>query len=96
MNPKEVKKHKLLDVCELVAGSRANKSETGIFPIYSAGVNPIGMSDEANCPAGSIRLTKKGTIGNVYLHDEPFWVSRILPAGQFASSLIPIRFTPAL
>ena len=27
MNPKEVKKYKLLDVCELVAGSRANKSE---------------------------------------------------------------------
>lgn len=73
MNPKEVKKYKLLDVCELVAGSRANKSETGIFPIYSAGVNLIGMSDEANCPAGSIRLTKKGTIGNIYLHDEPFW-----------------------
>ena len=73
MNPKEVKKYKLLEVCELVAGSQANKSETGIFPIYSAGVNPIGMSDEANCPAGSIRMTKKGTIGNVYLHGEPFW-----------------------
>ena len=73
MNPKEVKKYKLLEVCELVTGSRANKSETGIFPIYGAGVNPIGTSDEANCPAGSIRLTKKGTIGNVYLHGEPFW-----------------------
>lgn len=73
MNPKEIKKYKLLEVCELVAGSRANKSETGIFPIYSAGVNPIGTSDEANCPAGSIRLTKKGTIGNVYLHGEPFF-----------------------
>ncbi|WP_422804235.1 restriction endonuclease subunit S [Streptococcus sp. FT1-55] len=73
MNPKEIKKYKLLEVCGLVAGIRANKSETGIFPIYSAGVNPIGMSDEANCPAGSIRLTKKGTIGNVYLHGEPFW-----------------------
>lgn len=73
MNPKEIKKYKLLEVCELVAGSRANKSETGIFQIYSAGVNPIGTSDEANCPAGSIRLTKKGTIGNVYLHGEPFF-----------------------
>lgn len=73
MNPKEIKKYKLLEVCELVAGSRANKSETGIFPIYSAGVHPIGTSDEANCPAGSIRLTKKGTIGNVYLHGEPFF-----------------------
>ena len=37
MNPKEVKKYKLLDVCELVAGSRANKSETGIFPKASCG-----------------------------------------------------------
>lgn len=33
MMPKEVKKYKLLEVCELVAGSRATKSETGIFPI---------------------------------------------------------------
>ena len=73
MNPKEIKKYKLLEVCELMAGSRANKSETGIFPIYSAGVNPTGTSDNSNCPAGSIRLTRKGTVGNVYLHDEPFW-----------------------
>ncbi|HFI0122438.1 TPA: restriction endonuclease subunit S [Streptococcus suis] len=73
MKPKEVKKYKLLEVCELVAGGQATKSETGIFPIYGAGANPTGMSDEANCPAGSIRLTRKGTIGNVYLHDEPFW-----------------------
>ncbi|HFI0342903.1 TPA: restriction endonuclease subunit S [Streptococcus suis] len=73
MKPKEVKKYKLLEICELVAGGRATKSETGIFPIYGAGVNPTGMSDESNCPAGSIRLTRKGTIGNVYLHAEPFF-----------------------
>ncbi|MDG4528015.1 restriction endonuclease subunit S [Streptococcus suis] len=73
MMPKEVKKYKLLEVCELVAGSRATKSETGIFPVYGAGVNPKGMSDRSNCPAGSIRLTRKGTIGNVYLHAESFW-----------------------
>lgn len=73
MKPKEVKKYKLLDVCELVAGGRATKSEKGNFPIYGAGANPTGMSCEANCPAGSIRLTRKGTIGNVYLHDRPFW-----------------------
>ncbi|HEM3170562.1 restriction endonuclease subunit S [Streptococcus suis] len=73
MMPKEVKKYKLLEVCELVAGARATKSETGIFPIYGAGANSIGTSDSSNCPAGSIRLTRKGTIGNVYLHDKPFW-----------------------
>lgn len=73
MMPKEVKKYKLLEVCELVAGAQATKSETGIFPIYGAGVNPTGMSDSSNCPAGSIRLTRKGTVGNVYLHVEPFW-----------------------
>ncbi|HGK7344220.1 TPA: restriction endonuclease subunit S [Streptococcus suis] len=73
MKPKEVKKYKLLEVCELVAGGRSVKSETGCFPIYGAGTRPTGMSDEANCPAGSIRLTRKGTIGNVYLHAEPFF-----------------------
>lgn len=73
MMPKEVKKYKLLEVCELVAGARATKSETGIFPIYGAGVGPTGRSDCSNYPAGSIRLTRKGTVGNVYLHVEPFW-----------------------
>ena len=73
MTPKEVKKHKLLDVCELVPGTRGTKSKTGIFPIYGAGLKSTGMSDEANSPAGSIRLTRKGSVGDVYLHDEPFW-----------------------
>lgn len=73
IRPKEITTYRLLEVCDLVAGSRGKRSDTGYIPIYGAGVSPTGMSQEANCPAGSIRMTRKGTVGNIYHHEEAFW-----------------------
>ena len=73
MKPKEIKEYTLLEVCDLIPGGRATKIEGGTVLIYGAGNKPIGMTDKANCPEESIRLTRKGTVGYTYLHRESFW-----------------------
>ncbi|MGT2926898.1 restriction endonuclease subunit S [Streptococcus cuniculipharyngis] len=64
---------KLDEVCEIVRGQRAVSVEGGKVPVYGAGKKPTKFTDRANTQAGSIRVTSKATLGNVYLHSEPFW-----------------------
>lgn len=73
MKPDNVTKYGLLEVCELIAGTRTKKTD-GPYFIYGAGMNPKGTTDKFNCESNTIRLTRKGTVGAVYFHLEPCWI----------------------
>ena len=73
MKPDKITKYGLLEVCELISGTRT-KSTDGPYLIYGAGKNAKGTTDKFNCESDTIRLTCKGTIGAVYFHRDPFWM----------------------
>lgn len=73
MKPNEITKYGLLEVCELIPGTRGKVSE-GSYSIYGAGKKIKGKTDKFNCDCNTIRLTKKGTVGAVYFHIDPFWM----------------------
>lgn len=67
-------KVKLGDVCEVRAGRdyKDVQSDDGAYPIYGTG-GIMGRSTEARCPANSVIVGRKGTLGNPMLIREPFW-----------------------
>lgn len=73
MKPNKIARYGLLEVCELISGTRGKVSE-GSYYIYGAGEKTKGKTDKFNCDSQTIRLTKKGTVGAVYFHREPFWM----------------------
>jgi restriction endonuclease S subunit len=73
MKPDKIITHGLLDVCDLIPGKRGKVSE-GAYYIYGAGKNTKGTTDKFNCESDTIRLTRKGTVGAVYFHRDPFWM----------------------
>lgn len=73
MKPNKITKHGLLEVCELIPGTRT-KATDGPYFIYGAGMNAKGTTDKFNCESDTIRLTRKGTVGAVYFHRDPFWI----------------------
>lgn len=73
MKPEKITTYGLLEVCELISGTRT-KATDGPYFIYGAGMNPKGATDKFNCKSDTIRLTRKGTVGAVYFHREPFWI----------------------
>lgn len=73
MKPEKITTYGLLEVCELIPGTRI-KATDGPYFIYSAGMNAKGTTDKFNCESNTIRLTRKGTVGAVYFHLEPFWI----------------------
>lgn len=73
MKPDKITTHRLLEVCELISGSRT-KTTDGPYFIYGAGMKAKGTTDRFNCESGTIRLTRKGTVGAVYFHRDPFWI----------------------
>ena len=73
MKPDKITKYGLLEVCELISGTRT-KSTDGSYLIYGAGMNAKGTTDKFNCESDTIRLTRKGTVGAVYFHRNSFWI----------------------
>lgn len=73
MKPDKITKYRLLEVCELIPGARTKETD-GPYFIYGAGMNPKGTTDKFNCENDTIRLTRKGTVGAVYFHRDPFWM----------------------
>ena len=73
MKPDKTTKYGLLEVCELISGTRT-KAIDGSYFIYGAGMNAKGTTDKFNCESDTIRLTRKGTVGAVYFHRDPFWI----------------------
>lgn len=73
MRPDKITKYGLLEVCELISGTRT-KTTGGSYFIYGAGMKPKGTTDKFNCESDTIRLTRKGTVGAVYFHRDPFWM----------------------
>lgn len=73
MKPNKITRYELLEVCELISGTRT-KSTDGSYFIYGAGMNAKGTTDKFNCESDTIRLTRKGTVGAVYFHRDPFWI----------------------
>ena len=73
MKPEKITTYRLLEVCDLIPGKRG-KVFDGTYFIYGAGMNTKGTTDKFNCDSQTIRLTKKGTVGAVYFHRDPFWM----------------------
>lgn len=73
MKPDKITTHGLLEVCDLIPGKRGKVSK-GAYYIYGAGKNTKGTTDKFNCERDTIRLTRKGTVGAVYFHRDPFWM----------------------
>ena len=73
MKPDKITTHGLLDVFDLIPGART-KTTDGPYFIYGAGMKPKGTTDKFNCDIDTIRLTRKGTVGAVYFHRDPFWI----------------------
>nr|DAX66993.1 MAG TPA: hypothetical protein [Caudoviricetes sp.] len=73
MKPDKITTHRLLEVCELIPGTRTKVTD-GPYFIYGAGMKAKGMTDKFNCGSNIIRLTRKSTIGAVYFHRNPFWM----------------------
>lgn len=73
MKPDKITKYRLLEVCELISGTRTKKTD-GPYLIYGAGMNAKGATDKFNCESDTIRLTRKGTVGAVYFHRNPCWI----------------------
>ena len=74
MKPDKITTYGLLEVCELISGTRT-KTTDGPYFIYGAGIKPKGTTDKFNCESDTIRLTRKGTVGAVYFHRDPFWIN---------------------
>ena len=74
MKPDKITTHGLLEVCELISGTRT-KATDGPYLIYGAGMKAKGTTDKFNCGSDTIRLTRKGTVGAVYFHRDPFWIN---------------------
>lgn len=62
------------DVADFTMGKRATKTN-GTVPIISSGAKPVGYTDTPSHPAGTITISFKGSIGNVYRWDEPIWAN---------------------
>lgn len=73
MKPDKITKYGLLDVCDLIPGARTKVTD-GPYFIYGAGMKAKGTTDKFNCESDTIRLTRKGTVGAVYFHRDPFWM----------------------
>ena len=73
MKPNKITRYNLLEVCELTSGTRTKETE-GAYFIYGAGINAKGTTDKFNCEKNTIRLTRKGTVGAIYFHVDPFWM----------------------
>lgn len=73
MKPNEITRYGLLEVCELIPGTRTKPTD-GPYLIYGAGMNAKGTTDKFNCESDTIRLTRKGTVGAVYFHRDPCWI----------------------
>ena len=73
MKPDKITTCGLLEVCELISGTRTKVTD-GPYFIYSAGMKAKGTTDKFNCESDTIRLTRKGTVGAVYFHRDPFWI----------------------
>ena len=74
MKPDKITKYGILDVCDLIPGART-KATDGPYFIYGAGMKAKGTTDKFNCGSDTIRLTRKGTVGAVYFHRDPFWIN---------------------
>jgi restriction endonuclease S subunit len=73
MKPEKITTYRLLEVCDLIPGKRGKVCD-GTYFIYGAGMNAKGTTDKFNCESDTIRLTRKGTVGAVYFHRDPFWM----------------------
>ena len=73
MKPDKITTYGLLEVCELISGAKTKETD-GPYFIYGAGMNAKGTTDKFNCESDTIRLTRKGTVGAVYFHRDPFWM----------------------
>ena len=73
MKPNKITRYGLLEVCELISGTRTNEKD-GPYFIYGAGKNAKGTTNKFNCERNTIRLTRKGTVGAIYFHIDPFWM----------------------
>ena len=78
----ELKKYKLGDICDIIAGGDAplnvtpEKTETNIIPVYSNGIVEEGLygyTDKARIITKAFTVSARGTIGVSFLRNQPFF-----------------------
>lgn len=62
------------DVADFTKGKRTAKTN-GVVPIISSGAKPTGYTDTPSHPAGTITISRIGSVGNVYRWDKPIWAN---------------------
>lgn len=62
------------DVADFTMGKRTAKTN-GAVPIISSGAKPTGYTDAPSHPAGTITISFKGSVGNIYRWDMPIWAN---------------------
>lgn len=62
------------DVADFTMGKRTTKTN-GTVPIISSGAKPTGYTDVPSHPVGTITISFKGSVGNVYRWDKPIWAN---------------------
>lgn len=63
------------DVADFTVGKRIAKTN-GTVPIISSGAKPVGYTDTPSHPSGTITISFKGSVGNVYRWNEPIWADQ--------------------
>ena len=76
---KEVEWKKISKFCKVLRGRRLTKdklSETGTFPVYHGGLDPLGFYEEANRRENTVMVINVGaSAGTVGYSDVEFWSS---------------------
>lgn len=63
---------RLGDVCAIRYGKDHKKLSDGSIPAYGSG-GIIRYVDTAICEKPSVLIPRKGTLGNLFYTDKPFW-----------------------
>lgn len=63
---------RLGDVCAIRYGKDHKKLSDGSIPVYGSG-GIMRYVDTAICEKPSVLIPRKGTLGNLFYTDEPFW-----------------------
>ena len=71
--PKGWKRATVGDVCEVLYGKAHADIPDGDIPIVGSG-GVMRKGDKALCTESSVLIPRKGSLGNVMLMEEPFWV----------------------
>ena len=82
---------KLKDICVIRYGKDHRHLGEGTIPVYGSG-GIMRYADSAICSKPSVLIPRKGTLGNLFFSDEPFWTVDTLFWTDIDSSIVLPKF----